>query len=69
MAANPAWIGRPIRVMEEHLGARIGYLLRFGQGMIPDDQTVYQDSDILNVICAAGDLSRVERRLEVPPSA
>ena len=67
VAANPAWIGRPIRVMEEHLGARIGYLLRFGQGMIPDDQTVYQDSDILNVLCTSDDLARVERVLEEAP--
>ena len=67
VAANPAWIGRPIRVMEEHLGARIGYLLRFGQGMIPDDQTVYQDSDILNVLCTSEELSRVERILEAAP--
>lgn len=67
VAANPAWIGRPIRVMEEHLGARIGYLLRFGQGMIPDDQTVYQDSDILNVLCTSQELSRVERILEAAP--
>lgn len=68
VAANPAWIGRPVRVMEEHLGARIGYLLRFGQGMIPDDQTVYQDSDILHVLCTSEDLTRVERILEEVPA-
>lgn len=69
VAANPAWIGTTIRGIEKHIGARIAYLSRLGHGMIPNSQTVYQDSDILNVICAASDLSRVERRLEVPPSA
>lgn len=67
VAAHTAWIGRRIRDMEEQIGARIAYVLRLGQGMIPGDQSVYQDSDILNVLCTSDDLARVERVLEEAP--
>ncbi|MDO5710373.1 MAG: TrkA family potassium uptake protein [Micrococcales bacterium] len=67
VAADPAWIGTTIRTMEEHIGARVAYIMRLGQGKIPGAHTVYQDSDILNVLCTSDELARVERALETAP--
>lgn len=67
VASHPAWIGKPIFWIEEQIGARIAYVSRLGQGLIPTRDTVFQESDVLNVVCANADLSRIERILETPP--
>lgn len=69
IATHPAWIGRPLAWIEEHIGARIAYISRLGEGMLPGSQMVFQDKDVLNVICENGDLTRIERILESPPPA
>src|SRR5678815_5509967 len=40
---DTAWIGERIAVLEESSGARVAFLTRFGEGVIPDEDTVLQD--------------------------
>lgn len=69
VATNPAWIGRTIADMETHIGCRVAYLMRMGQGTLPVADTVLQENDIVNVLCTAEHLPRVERTLEALPPA
>lgn len=69
VATHRGWIGRPIPWIEQHLGARIAYVSRLGQGTLPSSNTVFQDADMLVVLCPVDDLDRVERTLESPPPA
>jgi trk system potassium uptake protein len=41
------WIGRLLRSLEDAVGARTGYLMRFGIGTLPTASTVIQEGDQL----------------------
>ena len=65
---HPGWIGRPLRTVETVTGARVAYLTRYGDGMLPTEMTVLQENDVLHVLVMATDLDKVERILtRVPP--
>lgn len=67
VAVNPAWIGTPIARLDAHIGARTAYLMRLGAGVIPHDDTILQDGDIVNVLTTVDHVSTVERILEKTP--
>jgi trk/ktr system potassium uptake protein len=67
VAVNKAWIGKLITDIEEHTGARTAYLMRLGAGMIPDRDTVFQETDVYNVLTTTEHLPRVEKVLEKAP--
>jgi len=65
---NPAWIGRRLTELESSSGARVAYVTRLGEGILPDSTTVYQDGDLVHVVTTVTALSRVEQTLdELPP--
>ena len=39
------WVGKTIKALEEHSGARVAYLMRFGMGMLGTPSTAFQDGD------------------------
>lgn len=45
VTVNSAWVGRPLRQLEESTGARTAYVMRFGVGTLPTASTVIQDGD------------------------
>lgn len=48
--AGEAWVGHRMTLLERESGARIAYLSRFGEGLLPDDDTVVQADDVLHVL-------------------
>ena len=68
VGADDAWVGTPIGKMEIALRARIPFLTRFGQGLVPTDDTLLQDGDILYVALHNDDVPRVEQILSEPPT-
>ena len=68
VALHEGWIGTTYAGIEARTGSRIAYVLRFGEGMIPGPDSVYQAGDIVNVIDLAEHLSRLERVLEQTPA-
>ncbi|MDT0164359.1 TrkA family potassium uptake protein [Actinotalea sp. AC32] len=68
MDVHPGWIGLPVAALEAATGARVAYLTRFGDGMLPGADTVLQEHDLVHVMVEATDVPRVERVLtHVPP--
>lgn len=67
VAVHDGWLGVTYDAMEDRVGARIAYVMRFGEGMIPAPETVHQSGDIVSVITEADRLTRVERLLEAAP--
>jgi trk system potassium uptake protein TrkA len=63
-----SWIGRPLTVLEEQTGARVAYLTRLGEGLIPRVDTVIQQGDLVHVVVPRDDLARVERLCDLPPA-
>ena len=66
---SPAWIGQLLSRIEDLTSARVAFLTRLGEGMIPGHETVLQEGDLLHVLARESDLGLVERTLdEAPPS-
>lgn len=64
---NPAWIGRRMSEIESTSGAKVVYVTRLGEGMMPGVDTVYQDGDLVHVVTTSAALSSVEQSLDQTP--
>jgi len=67
VSIDPAWIGRRISEIESASGARVAYVTRLGDGMLPGTETVYQEGDLVHVVATASDLTKVEQILDQTP--
>lgn len=65
--ADRSWVGQTVGAIEKITRARIPFIQRLGQGIIPSDSTVFQDGDLLYAGVADAELSRLEDRLSQPP--
>jgi trk system potassium uptake protein TrkA len=57
---DPAWVGHRVTELERASGARIAFLTRLGEGILPDNDTVLQDGDLVHVIVREGTIEKVE---------
>ncbi|MEO7235608.1 MAG: TrkA family potassium uptake protein [Lapillicoccus sp.] len=64
-----AWVGRRLTEIESVTGARIAFITRLGDGLVPKADTVFQDGDQVHVAAATDDLSRIEKVFDQPPPA
>jgi trk system potassium uptake protein len=60
---DTTWIGERIGRLEETSGARVAFLTRFGEGLLPGEDTVLQDGDLVHVIMRDSDADAVEAAL------
>lgn len=58
-----SWVGTPLAKIEAETGARVAYLSRLGEGMLPAKNTVLQDGDLLHLLLRTGELPRIEQLL------
>lgn len=58
---NAAWIGQPVSALEAAAGARVAYVVRFGDALLPQADTLIQDGDELHAMVRTGDSAAVER--------
>src|SRR5580765_5668054 len=56
---SDSWVGERISRIEADSAARVAYLTRLGEGLLPTPDTVYQDGDIVHVLSYGDDLERV----------
>jgi trk system potassium uptake protein TrkA len=47
--------------------ARVAFITRLGEGLIPDEHTVLQEGDLVHVIVEEGKLTEVEAALAKSP--
>jgi trk system potassium uptake protein TrkA len=64
---HPGWVGVPLRTIEAKTGARIAYLQRYGEGLLPTPEGVLQENDVLRVLVRVEDTPTVERILTKAP--
>jgi trk system potassium uptake protein len=64
---DPGWVGWRVRRLENASGARVAFLTRFGEGLLPDDETLIQDGDLVHVLMREEDAARVEAVFTNPP--
>ncbi|NJP45215.1 potassium channel family protein [Actinacidiphila epipremni] len=57
---SPAWIGHKISRLQEETGARVAFLTRLGEAMLPSAQTVLQEGDLVHVMLRTDEVAAVE---------
>lgn len=62
-----AWVGHTISQIEVAAKTRVPFLFRLGQGMVPRNDTVFQDGDLLFAAVEDRRLADVEDVLAAPP--
>lgn len=67
MHPNKDWFGMAITELEESTGARVAFITRLGEGLIPDVHSVLQEGDLLHVTVRDSELSKVEQILARSP--
>jgi trk system potassium uptake protein TrkA len=61
------WYGRPIFLIDAMTPARVAFITRLGEGMIPDEHTVLQQGDLIHVMVSDADVARTEEILASSP--
>jgi trk system potassium uptake protein TrkA len=67
MHPHKDWFGMAITELEEATGARVAFITRLGEGLIPDGHSVLQEGDLLHVTVRDSELSKVEQSLALSP--
>lgn len=65
---HPSWVGRRMRDLESSTRSRVAYLTRLGDGMVPTDETAYQEGDLVHVMIRESDLPEAEAVLAAAPA-
>ncbi len=66
---NEEWVGSKIGRIEEAAKARVAFVFRLGQGMVPKPTSVFQHGDLLYLGAETGRVSEIEDVLNGPPPA
>ena len=64
---DPSWVGHPVSAVEEASGARVAFLTRYGEGLLPNRKTLVQEGDLVHVVMTETDADRVVAVLATPP--
>lgn len=62
------WFGHRVTDLEAATGARVGFLIRFGAGVLPDPKTVIQASDQVYIVAVSGRVAEAIAIAALPPS-
>jgi len=60
MHPHKGWFGMAITDLEDATSARVAFITRLGEGLIPDSHTVLQEGDLLHVTVRDAEISKVE---------
>lgn len=61
------WFGKPVAMIEQHTSARVAFITRLGEGLIPNEHTVLQEGDVVHVMVEDKNLAATEASLALPP--
>jgi trk system potassium uptake protein TrkA len=63
MAYSERWLGEKVKMIEQAVGARIAFISRLGQALMPEPGTVLQEGDMLHMVAEESDLERITAKL------
>jgi len=63
VAYSERCLGEKVKVLEQSTGARIAFISRLGQALVPEPGTVLQEGDLIHVITEESDLERITAEL------
>ena len=59
VAFSADWVGEKVHALEEASRARVAFISRLGEAMLPVQGTVLQEGDVLHVVAPERDLARI----------
>lgn len=62
------WFGQPVSLIEKSTSARVAFITRLGEGLIPNENTVLQEGDVVHVMVEDTNLTATEKTLLLSPS-
>jgi trk/ktr system potassium uptake protein len=63
VAYSERWLGEKVKLIEQSTGARIAFISRLGETLMPEPGTVLQEGDLIHVIAEEADLERITAEL------
>ncbi len=63
VAYSERWLGEKVKMIEQAIGAKVAFISRLGQAILPEPGTVLQEGDMLHVIAEESDLERIAAQL------
>jgi trk system potassium uptake protein len=63
VAYSERWLGEKVKMIQQSTGARIAFISRLGETLIPEPGTVLQEGDLMYVISEEADLERITAEL------
>ncbi|NEA32837.1 TrkA family potassium uptake protein [Streptomyces sp. SID13031] len=64
---NSGWVGRLAMDIEKATGAKVAFLTRLGEGVMPKPDTVIQEGDLVHVVMLERDAAAIESQLGTKP--
>ena len=61
------WFGQPVSLIESSTKARVAFITRLGSGMIPTENTVLQEGDLVHVMATDEEIKNIESTLAKSP--
>jgi len=61
------WFGQPVSLIEKSTEARVAFITRLGEGMIPTENTVLQEGDLVHIMIVDSELANTEAALAKSP--
>ncbi|MFM9141667.1 MAG: potassium channel family protein [Actinomycetota bacterium] len=64
---HAGWFGNQVLSIEKLTKARVAFVTRLGEGLIPDEHSVLQEGDIVHLLVTEENLKNVDESLRNPP--
>ncbi len=61
------WFGQSVLLIEKNTKARVAFITRLGEAVLPDEHTVLQEGDLVHVLASEREISKVEKVLAKSP--
>jgi len=64
---HAGWFGNQVLSIEKLTKARVAFVTRLGEGLIPDEHSVLQEGDVVHLLVTEENLKNVDESLRNPP--
>ena len=64
---HASWYGEAASLIETNTKARVAFITRLGEALIPDEHTVLQEGDLVHVIASEKEIANIEKTLAKSP--
>jgi len=66
-SVHSGWFGNQVISIEKLTKARVAFVTRLGEGLIPDEHSVLQEGDVVHLLVTEDELRNVDAALKNPP--